>query len=107
MNEENNRINEPEEVDEELEFLKAQIRHKKMLQEKKAKEEEENEDYSYIKRFKINSYIEYAMGIIGIIGGLLLNNNLLSSFGIIMLCFGYLFSKVAKHGKYKQDKNKK
>lgn len=93
------------EIDEDLEFLKNQIRHKKMIQDKK--KEEEQEDYSYIKRFKINSYIETVAGIIALVLGIVTKNYLTDCLGIALICFGYLFRNIAKHGEYKRDKEKK
>lgn len=99
-----NNENSPE-IDEDLEFLKNQIRHKKMIQEKRRQEEEE--DYSYIKRFKINSYIETTLGIIALVVGILTKNYVTDCLGIALICFGYLFRNVAKRGEYKRDKEKK
>lgn len=95
------------ETDEDLEFLKAQIRYKKMIQNKK--KEEKQEDYSYIKRFKINSYIETVAGVIALVLGIVTKNYLTDCLGIALICFGYLFRNIAKHGEYKRDKenNKK
>ena len=99
-----NNENSPE-IDEDLEFLKNQIRHKKMIQEKRKQEEEE--DYSYIKRFKINSYIETTLGIIALVVGILTKNYITDCLGLALICFGYLFRNVAKRGEYKRDKEKK
>lgn len=93
------------EIDEDLEFLKNQIRHRKMIQDKK--KEEEQEDYSYIKRFKINSYIETVAGIIALVLGIVTKNYLTDCLGIALICFGYLFRNIARHGEYKRDKEKK
>lgn len=93
------------EIDEDLEFLKNQIRHKKMIQEKRKQEEEE--DYSYIKRFKINGLIETILGIIALIFGIVTKNYITDCLGIALICFGYLFRNVAKRGEYKRDKEKK
>lgn len=93
------------EIDEDLEFLKNQIRHRKMIQDKK--KEEEQEDYSYIKRFKINSYIETVAGIIALVLGIVTKNYLTDCLGIALICFGYLFRNIAKHGEYKRNKEKK
>lgn len=107
LNENNDEKNNSEdiEVDEDLEFLKNQIRHKKMIQQKK--KEEEQEDYSYIKRFKINGYIETILGVVALIFGILTKNYLTDCLGIALICFGYLFRNIAKHGEYKRDKEKK
>lgn len=101
--EEMNKTENLPEVDEDLEFLKAQIRQRNKLQNQK---KEDEEDYSYIKRFKINSYIETVLGIIAIIIGLLTKNYLTDCLGIALLCFGYLFRNIAKRGEYKRDKEK-
>lgn len=94
-----------QEIDEDLEFLKAQIRYKKMIQNKK--KEEEQEDYSYIKRFKINGYIETVAGVIALVLGIVTKNYLTDCLGIALICFGYLFRNIAKHGEYKRDKENK
>lgn len=96
---------EKKEIDEDLEFLKAQLRHKKMVKEKK--QQEEPEDYSYIKRFKINSIIEIIAGIIALIFGLLTKNVLMECLGITVICFAYLFHTIAKRGEKKREGNNK
>lgn len=94
-----------EQIDEDLEFLKNQIRQKNKL--KQQNQPEQEEDYSYIKRFKVNAYIEYVAGLIGLIFGIVTKNYMIDCIGVILICFGFLFHNVAKHGEYKRDKNNK
>ncbi len=102
--EELNNIENTNEVDEDLEFLKAQIRHKKMIKEKRQKKELE-ENYDYIKRFKVNSVIELIAGIIAIILGILTKKTLMTCLGITVICFAYLFYNIAKRGEKKREGN--
>lgn len=99
-------VEEEVEVDEDLEFLKNQIRHKKMIADKKKEDKTEEEDYSYIERFKKNSLIEKIAGVVIVIIGLITKSYITSCLGIIFFCFGYFFGKIAKYGEYKRDKGK-
>lgn len=101
--------NNEEMIDEDLEFLKAQLRHKKMIEARKNEQEEKEEDYEYIKTFKINSIIEIVMGLIALVFGILTKNYIAQCLGVTVICFGYLFGKIAKRGEMKRDQkmNKK